>query len=77
MQGKPLMGFNEIEITHWAKSVQWLGLNVIKAHQDPADKHTGFVEFIATFVDKGAIQTIHEISQFKLINGCWFYVDGK
>jgi SEC-C motif-containing protein len=77
MRGKPLVNFNEIEATRWAKSVQWMGLNVIKPHREEVDKHIGFVEFIATYLDKGAIKIIHEISQFQFMNGRWFYIDGE
>ncbi|MCX7116006.1 MAG: YchJ family protein [Gammaproteobacteria bacterium] len=69
MQGKPLVGFNDIEAERWAKSVYWLGLRVVNAHQDQ-------VEFIARYLDKDMIKTIHEVSQFQHINHHWFYVDG-
>ena len=77
MQGKPLVGFNEAEAKRWAMSVQWMGLTVIETHQDDVDENTGFVEFIVRYLDKGGIKTIHEISRFQYINGCWFYVDGE
>ena len=70
MQGKPLLGFKEIDTTQWAKSVLWLGLEVIRSTSDE-------VEFIATYMDKGTVKAIHEISQFHCINEAWFYVDGS
>lgn len=75
MQGKPTVGFNEIEVAQWSKSILWLGLRIIKSYQD--DENTGFVEFIASYLDNHFIKSIHEMSQFQAINGCWFYIDGK
>ena len=77
MQGKPLVNFNEVEAKHWAASVQWLGLNVVKSSTKVTDKNIGFVEFIATYIDKGILKTIHEISQFRYIDLAWFYIDGE
>jgi SEC-C motif-containing protein len=77
MQGKPLIGFQEAEAANWARSVQWLGLNVIEAHQDALNENTGFVEFKALYLENNKLKAIHEISEFHRINGRWFYVDGK
>lgn len=67
-------GFDPSEAIAWAKSVKWLGLTVIKASQQATK---GYVEFIARFEDQGAAQTLHELSEFHLIDGTWFYVSGK
>lgn len=75
MQGKPLLEFNDIEAARWAKSILWLGLKIIKTYQD--DENTGYVEFIASYLDNHSINAIHEISQFKAINNSWYYIDGK
>jgi SEC-C motif-containing protein len=75
MQGKPLVGFNEIEAAKRSESIQWLGLKVIKTCQQ--DEHTGIVEFIANYMENGWVKAIREISQFQVIHGCWFYVDGE
>lgn len=74
MQGKPLLDFNENELAKWAKSILWLGLQVIHAHQN--DDQTGSVEFIARYLDKNFVKTIHEVSQFQLREGSWFYTEG-
>jgi SEC-C motif-containing protein len=75
MHGKPLAQFNEQEAPGWSQSVYWLGLKVITSWQE--DEHTGFVEFIASFIDKNSMKTIHETSEFVKINNSWFYTDGK
>lgn len=74
MRGKPLMGFNEAEAKSWAERVTWLGLKVIRAEND--SPKIGFVEFIANFMDGAKLQSIHEVSEFHLEEGQWFYVDG-
>lgn len=76
MRGKPLAGFDEQETALWAKRVLWLNLQVINTHLDAQDEHLGFVEFIASYLDKNTVKTIHEQSQFQCLDGHWFYVDG-
>lgn len=77
MRGKPLEHFNEDEALHWAKSVCWLGLKVVKNQYDNVDKTRGYVEFIAKYLDGNVVNTIHEISEFKKSDQHWYYVDGK
>lgn len=74
MQGPAALNFNPILAEQWAKSVVWLGLKVIKSNRHN-DK--GYVEFIATYTDNGVKQKIHEVSQFRLIDGRWYYLSGK
>ena len=59
------------EILNWAKSNQWLKLEIIKSTENT-------VEFKAYFLDsKFEKQIHHELSTFKLEKGSWFYVDGQ
>lgn len=59
------------EILNWAKSNQWLKLEIINATENT-------VEFKAHFLDEKLQKQIHhELSTFKLENGSWFYVDGQ
>ncbi|HEX4045008.1 MAG TPA: YchJ family metal-binding protein [Gammaproteobacteria bacterium] len=57
----------------WAKKVRWRKLEVINTSIQ--DK-TGFVEFIAHFYEGPQKHILHEISEFHLIAGVWFYVNG-
>ena len=75
MHGKPLVNFNEQEAMRWSQSVYWLSLMVIRSWQENED--TGFVEFIAGYLDNGTVKTMHETSVFMKINHSWFYTDGK
>lgn len=77
MIGKPLVGFNEEKAEIWAKEIHWIGLKIVQSYIDDSNEHSGFVEFIATYLDEQTLKTLHEISQFELINGHWFYMDGQ
>ncbi len=75
MRGKPLNGFDEAKARLWAERATWLGLNVINTRNETPDR--GYVEFIARFIDGDQLKSIHEISEFHLDHGHWFYVDGS
>jgi len=51
--------------------VQWLGLKVVKAHNDA---QTGVVEFVARHKLNGKAFRLHEVSQFVRENGRWLYL---
>ncbi len=74
MQGKPLENFNEMDARSWAKRVKWLKLNIINTKNTSSEQ--GYVEFVASFIEHGQHRSFHEISEFRLIDGRWFYVDG-
>lgn len=74
MLGQPLIHFNATEAEQWAKSVVWIGLQLINSSMENEEK--GFVEFIASFLEKNQIKTICERSEFHKKNGHWFYIDG-
>jgi SEC-C motif-containing protein len=64
----------DIESTReWAANITWLKLEVMGAASD-GDK--GFVEFAAYFSQNNKKYLMHELSQFHLENGLWYYVDG-
>jgi len=66
--------FNPKSAFEWATQVEWLGLDVKKTSTQGTQ---GFVEFIAHFKEKGETKTLHELSEFRLENSEWYYVDGK
>lgn len=59
-------------------SIKWLGLQV-KRHQ-VTSPNDAIVEFVARYKFannlSGKAERLHEISQFNLIDGRWYYVDG-
>ena len=66
--------FNVDSIKIWVEKITWLGLKVLKSNMH---QNKGFVEFIASYEKNNKKQKIHEISQFSLIDGKWYYVSGK
>ena len=54
--------------------VLWLGLKVIRAHDDT---QTGMVEFVARHKVNGKAHRLHEVSQFVNEDGRWVYVTGE
>ena len=58
------------DILNWAKSNNWLKLEIISATQTT-------VEFKAYYLDESLNAIVHhEKSSFVFENGSWFYVDG-
>ena len=74
MQGTPLENFNELDAKTWSQNAKWLKLKIVNVHNVSSEQ--GHVEYIASFVENGQHRSIHEISEFQLINGQWFYVNG-
>ncbi|WP_435139407.1 YchJ family protein [Formosa sp. A9] len=61
-------------IVNWAKSVNWISLEVLKTTNGKATDTSGTVEFKAVYQEWGKLEVIHENSKFIKENGCWFYV---
>ncbi|CDF79035.1 conserved hypothetical protein [Formosa agariphila KMM 3901] len=62
-------------IVKWAKSVDWIKLDIINTTKGLEPDTEGTVEFKAIFQEEGELQMIHENSRFIKENDCWFYVD--
>jgi len=75
MQGEAAEGFDSKQAFEWASNATWEGLTVCEAPEIKGDE--GFVEFIARFKYNGKSESIHELSRFERIDGCWFYVSGE
>jgi len=74
MKVPALNRFNVQEAAAWARTIQWLGLEVL--HSEMENKH-GLVEFKAHYSYQGQKQYLHEMSEFCLEQGQWYYFDGK
>ncbi|MFA5172517.1 MAG: YchJ family metal-binding protein [Sulfuriferula sp.] len=57
-----------------ADATHWLGLKLIN-YQLQDDNHA-LVEFVARYKIAGRAHRLHEVSQFVLEHGRWFYLDG-
>lgn len=64
------------KILAWAKSVNWIGLQVIDVKDGLPDDQEVVVEFRAMFVEAGSMSHIHERSRFEREKGKWVYVNG-
>lgn len=65
------------EIENWAKSSEWLGLQILSTPEIPDAPESSFVEFIASYADRGVKLEHHELAEFRKVNDEWFFYDGK
>lgn len=67
----PALNHFDIEdLRQSAQSLKWTKLEVIQAHDN-------IVEFKAHYRIGQAQHVIHEVSEFKRVDGKWYYVDGS
>lgn len=64
---------DEKDLVTWAKSVEWLRLEIIQTTTGHSSDTTGTVEFKAHFKEKGKARYIHEHSFFEKEYGVWKY----
>ena len=55
------------------ESCKWIGLTILEEH---VAERSATVEFVAKYKINGRAEQMHEISNFVLEGGAWFYVDG-
>ncbi|MBD0823424.1 YchJ family protein [Aestuariibaculum marinum] len=61
-------------IVNWAKSVQWIKLEVQETLKGMATDNEGTVTFDAYFFENGKVDVIHEKSAFVKENNIWKYL---
>ncbi|WP_308991845.1 YchJ family metal-binding protein [Mariniflexile litorale] len=61
-------------IIKWAKSVQWIKLEVLETSKGKSNNTEGTVTFNAYFYEKGNVEVIHEKSTFIKENNHWTYL---
>jgi SEC-C motif-containing protein len=61
----------------WAKESEWVGLTIVATEKGGPDDDLGTVEFVARFKAEGQERAHRERSNFKKVEGRWYYVDGK
>mgnify|MGYP003307408249 CR=1 FL=1 len=64
-------------IEQWSKNSKWLGLEIHNTKIDSENPDIGFVEFTATYIERGIKLPHHELAEFHKINGVWFFYDGQ
>jgi SEC-C motif-containing protein len=65
--------FNPTSTREFAERAQWKKLDVLETS---TYETKGFVEFFAHFMMNDKKHIIHEKSEFHLLDGKWYYVDG-
>jgi SEC-C motif domain protein len=65
------------ETERWAKSVAWLSLQIAAKEAGGPGEANGVVEFIARYLEAGAVHALHERSTFSRVDGRWRYDTGK
>ena len=61
-------------IVNWAKSVQWIKLEVLETSKGLQNDTEGTVTFNAYFYENGNVEVIHEKSAFVKENNHWKYL---
>ncbi|WP_165749802.1 YchJ family protein [Cellulophaga sp. Z1A5H] len=61
-------------IEKWAKSVEWVRLEVLTTTKGKTTDTEGTVTFNAYYFDQGAVEVIHEKSAFVKEEGNWMYL---
>ena len=75
-RGKAAADFEKEKVKDFAQKNKFEALEIIRAHQPFPDR--AYVEFVVHFNDAHHHhQHLHELSEFQLEDGCWYYVDGR
>ncbi len=61
-------------IVKWAKSVQWIKLDVLETSEGTSTDNEGTVTFNAYYYQNGKVDVIHETSKFVKENKHWSYL---
>ena len=65
------------EVGRWARSVDWVKLEVLETVDGEEEDTTGSVTFKAYYREKRKLCCIYEESEFVRLDGKWVYVSGK
>lgn len=69
--------FDRKAIAHWAKQSQWLGLDILSTEDGRAGASTGYVEFVAHFVNDSQRLAHRERSLFRYdaADSRWYFLE--
>lgn len=67
------VNINKQELIDWARSVEWLGLEIIRTSKGGKDDREGLVEFKAHFKEGRKRRVLHQHAKFSREFGCWVY----
>jgi SEC-C motif-containing protein len=60
----------------WARRAEWHGMEIVSTERGGPEDDTGVVEFIARYAMDGKEHKHHERSDFRRIDGRWYFVNG-
>lgn len=69
--------FDPESAREWAENSVWNGLEIVSTHMGGENDEFGKVEFIANYVQEGVENRHHEMSDFRKIDGKWYFTDGE
>lgn len=69
--------FDRPNAEEWSKNSEWLGFELIAQTPGKTEEDPDIIEFAANYKYNDKTLRLHEISQFKKIDGRWMYVDGE
>ena len=75
MRGPAAQHYDPTTALQWAKTVKWRKLKILKDFPHVSDKNCAYVEFVAFYFAEGRLQQLRETSEFKRIEGKWFYTN--
>ncbi len=72
-----LREFRRSDVENWAKTAEWLGLEVTDVSAGGEADDSGEVEFVARYKVKETEYRHHERAQFRRVDGEWRFADGR
>ena len=61
----------------WARRAEWRSLTLLGGEKGGPEDDEGTVEFVARYAMGGVEHTHHELSEFRRIDGRWYFVNGE
>lgn len=61
----------------WSKRADWRGLELLRTERGGPEDETGEVEFVARYAIDGVEYTHHERSEFRKVDGRWYFINGE
>jgi SEC-C motif-containing protein len=68
--------FDPESARQWATAADWQGFEVLRTEAGGPGDATGVVEFVARYTMNGSGIEHHEVSEFRRVEGAWYFVDG-
>lgn len=62
---------------NWAADSEWKGFEILSKDKGEATDEEGIIEFVARYRINDKVESHHEVSSFKKIDGRWFFMDGQ